>query len=215
MKTTLLLFSLFLSIVSIAKTEDPLTVEQDGLTVEVVDFEDGDKLKLFEVETGDHILSKSYAVIDLSQLPVGSYLLENNQGKSIVINRLEEELKIDGAVVATGDDFIVATDSVEVEVNEEEVTVEEEVAQLYINTQKNLLSIERVGDVITVLDFEEGDKIKLFEVKDDIHVLSKTTNVVDLSLLPAGEYLLENSNGDSVVVEKFMDVEYENSLADM
>lgn len=214
MKTITLIFSLFLSIVSIAKTDNPLTVEQEGLIVEVVDFEDGDKLKLFEVETGDHILSKSYARIDLSQLPVGSYLLENNQGKSIIIDRLEEELKIDGAIIASNEEFIVA-DSNQVVVDEE-IDVNEEVAELYANTHKNLLSIHREGDIITVLNFEEGDKIKLFEVEDDIHVLSKTTNVIDLSLLAAGQYLLEDSNGNSVVIEKYENVaQEENSIATM
>ncbi len=214
MKTITLIFSLFLSIVTIAKTDNPLTVEQEGLTIEVVNFEEGDKLKLFEVETGDHILSKSYARIDLSQLPVGSYLLENNQGKSIIIDRLEEELKIDGAIIAANEDFVVA-DANE-DVVSEIMDVNEEVAQIYANAHRNLLSIHREGDLITVLDFEEGDKIKLFEVVDTIHVLSKTTNVVDLSLLPAGQYVLENDKGFSVVIEKFENVEQEeNSLATM
>ncbi len=213
MKLITLFFSLFLSIVCLANTEGPLAVEQEGLTVEVVDFEEGDKLKLFEVETGDHILSKSYGRIDLSQLPVGSYLLENNQGKSIIIDRLEEELKIEGAIMVTHNDFVVE-DSQEGQFIED-VNVEEEVAQLYENSQRSLLSIQREGDVITVLGFEEGDKLKLFEVKDTIHVLSKTTNMVDLSLLPVGVYLLENNKGDSVVVEKYMDIEYENNLAEM
>ncbi len=213
MKLVTLIFCLLLSIVSVANTENPLAVEQEGLTVEVVDFEEGDKLKLFEVETGDHILSKSYGRIDLSQLPVGSYLLENNQGNSIIIDRLEEELKIEGAIVSVQDEFLVE-DSQEGELMNE-VSVEEEVAQLYINSQKNLLSINREGDVITVLDFEEGDKIKLFEVVDTIHVLSKTTNIIDLSLLSAGQYLLENSNGDSIIIEKFANVDYESTLADM
>ncbi len=214
MKLITLFFSLFLSIICLANTEDPLTVEQEGLIVEVLDFEEGDKLKLFEVETGDHILSKTYGRIDLSQLPVGSYLLENNQGKSIIIDRLEVELKIEGAIIKLAGDDVLVEDSQESQ-SIEEVNVEEEVVQLYENSQRALLSIQRDGDIITVLDFEEGDKIKLFEVKDTIHVLSKTTNVVDLSLLPVGIYVLENSKGDSVVVEKYIDIEYENNLAEM
>ena len=96
MKVIALIFSLFLSISIFANADNTLAVYQDGLAVEVVDFEEGDKLKLFEVETGDHILSKSYSRIDLSQLPIGSYLLENNQGQSIVINRQEEDtLRVD------------------------------------------------------------------------------------------------------------------------
>ena len=65
---------------------------------------------------------------------------------------------------------------------------------------------------MTVLDFEEGDVIKLFEVKNTVHILSKTINVVDLSQLPAGIYFLENNKGESVVLEKFLD---NDQVADM
>ncbi len=213
MKLVALIFSLFLSLSILANNENDLTVEQDGLIVEVIDFEDGDKLKLFEVETGDHILSKSYARIDLSQLPVGSYLLENNQGQSIIIDRLEEELMIDGAIIAEADDFLTEEKTVEENYVAEEVAVdqevniEEEFVKYHIESQKNLLSIHREGNMITVIDFEEGDKLKLFEVKDTIHVLSKTTNVIDLSQLPVGVYVLENNKGNSVIVEKFTEVQ--------
>ncbi|GAA4277777.1 hypothetical protein [Aquimarina mytili] len=220
MKTTALLFSLFLSISVFASDDNSHIVEQDGLIVEVVDFEEGDKLKLFEAETGDHILSKSYSSIDLSQLPLGSYILENNQGKSVIIDRMEEELIIEGAVVIAGESYLSDEGREEnypieeVAINEE-VNVEQEFVQSYVDSQKNLLSIKREGDIITVVDFEEGDKLKLFEVKDTIHVLSKTTNVIDMSQLPVGVYMLENNNGDSVVVEKYLDIEYEENLAEM
>ncbi|MDH7444435.1 hypothetical protein [Aquimarina sp. 2201CG14-23] len=213
MKVTALIFSLLLSISIFANTDSELAVYQDGLTVEVVDFEDGDKLKLFELETGDHILSKSYSRIDLSQLPVGSYLLENSAGKSIIIDRLEEELMIDGAVVMQDEEFALDGDA-EIALEEnEEINAEEESIESYVGSQKNQLAIQREGSVIVVLDFEEGDKLKLFEVKDTIHVLSKTTNVIDLSQLPVGVYLLENSKGDSVIVEKF--TEAQNSVTDL
>ncbi|WP_299315421.1 hypothetical protein [uncultured Aquimarina sp.] len=207
MKVIALIFSLFLSISIFANADNTLAVYQDGLVVEVVDFEEGDKLKLFEVETGDHILSKSYSRIDLSQLPIGSYLLENNQGQSIVINRQEEKLMIEGAVVLQEEEFVVGGGTEIVldengEINAEEVTIEN-----YISPKENQLAIEREGSLVIVLDFEEGDKLKLFEVKDTIHVLSKTTNVIDLSQLPVGVYLLENSKGDSVIVEKFTEAQ--------
>ncbi|WP_299261353.1 hypothetical protein [uncultured Aquimarina sp.] len=213
MKVIALIFSLFLSISIFANADNTLAVYQDGLAVEVVDFEEGDKLKLFEVETGDHILSKSYSRIDLSQLPIGSYLLENNQGQSIVINRQEEKLMIEGAVVLQEEEFVVGGGTEIVldengEINAEEVTIEN-----YISPKENQLAIEREGSLVIVLDFEEGDKLKLFEVKDTIHVLSKTTNVIDLSQLPVGVYLLENSKGDSVIVEKF--TEAQSSVTDL
>jgi len=214
MKVTALIFSLFLSISIFANDDSKLTVHQDGLTVEVLDFQEGDKLKLFDFETGDHILSKSYSQIDLSQLPVGSYLLENNEGKSIVIDRQEEQLMIDGAVILEEEEFTIEADDQIVQVEEnEEANVEQEFISDYINPNKNQLSIERDGDVIVVVDFEDGDKLKLFEVKDTIHVLSKTTNVVDLSQLPVGLYVLENSKGDSVIVEKF--TETQGTLTDI
>lgn len=211
MKVTALIFSLFLSLTIFANEDNKLTVQQDGMTIEVLNFEDGDKLKLFELESGDHILSKSYSFIDLSQLPIGSYLLENNEGKSVIIDRQEEELIIDGAVVSIEEDFVVEADSELV--GEEVVNVEEEFINTYVNKNDNLLAIERNGDVIEVIDFEDGDKLKLFEVKDTVHVLSKTTNVIDLSQLPVGLYVLENSKGASVIVEKF--IESQNTLTDL
>ncbi|WP_299184514.1 hypothetical protein [uncultured Aquimarina sp.] len=214
MKVIALIFSLFLSLIISANEDNKLTVHMDGLTVEVLNFEEGDKLKLFELETGDHILSKSYSLIDLSQLPVGSYLLENNAGKSLVINRQEEELMIDGAVILQEEEFIVEDDAQLADVSgDEEMNVEKDFINNYVNSNQNLLNIEREGDVIVVLDFEDGDKLKLFEVKDTIHVLSKTTNEIDLSQLPVGLYILENSKGDSVVVEKF--IETQATLTDL
>ncbi|WP_027395496.1 hypothetical protein [Aquimarina latercula] len=214
MKVIALIFSLFLSLIISANEDNKLTVQMDGLTVEVLNFEEGDKLKLFELETGDHILSKSYSLIDLSQLPVGSYLLENNEGKSLVINRQEEELMIDGAVILQEEEFIVGDDAQFADVTgDEEMNVEKDFINNYVNSNQNLLNIERQGDIIVVVDFEEGDKLKLFEVKDTIHVLSKTTNEIDLSQLPVGLYILENSKGDSVVVEKF--IETQATLTDL
>ncbi|SHJ55247.1 hypothetical protein [Aquimarina spongiae] len=205
MKLIPCIFSLFLFLNSYANISDgDLKVEKDGLVVVVLDFEEGDKIKLFEIETGEHILSKTHSEIDLSQLPIGSYLLENNEGQSVVIDRMEEELKVDGAINAIHNDFLLERDSARAMVPAE-IDVEQEYMHYYDNAETNLLAITREGDVITVQDFEEGDKIKLFEVKNTVHVLTKTTNFVDLSQLPAGVYVLENDRGDSVVVEKFVD----------
>ncbi|MHA7058200.1 hypothetical protein ACWGOQ_0013340 [Aquimarina sp. M1] len=213
MKVTALVCSLFLSLSIFANNDDELSVYQDGLIVEVADFEDGDELKLFELETGVHILSKSYSRVDLSQLPLGSYLLENNKGASIVIDRLEEELIIDDAAIAQEKEFVIdETDDIVLE-NNEEVHTEEVPAEEYITPKDNQLAIQREGSIVVVLDFEEGDKLKLFEVKDTVHVLSKTTNVIDLAQLPVGVYLLENNRGDSVIVEKY--TESQNSVTDL
>jgi len=207
MRLTVFIFSLFFFLNNYANNDDQtLSVEKDGLVVIVLDFEEGDKIKLFELETGDHILSKTYSQIDLSQLPVGSYLLENSYGKSVVINRLEEELNVDGAIETIHNDFLVEMDSKKA-LMPAEIDVEQEFIHYYDKTQTNLLAITREGDMITVVDFEEGDKIKLFELKNTVHILSKTTNYVDMSQLPEGVYVLENGNGDSVVIEKYSEDE--------
>ena len=92
-------------------TDLSLEVEKEGLIVSVVNFEEGDKIKLFDVESGDHILSKTHSDIDLSQLPVGLYLLENTHGQSVVIERFEEEIKIDGVLETINNDFVLDLDS--------------------------------------------------------------------------------------------------------
>ncbi|MBG6132437.1 uncharacterized protein YkuJ [Aquimarina sp. EL_43] len=205
MKSIACFFSLFLFLTSYANDLDQtLQVEKEGLVVVVVDFQDGDKIKLFEVESGDHILSKTHGEIDLSQLPMGSYLLENNQGESVVIVRMEEDINIEGAIENVESNFVVEYDSERVDMPSE-VNVEEEFVHYYENSETNLLEITREGNFVTVVNFEEGDKIKLFEVKNTVHILSKTTNFVDLSQLPVGVYVLENNRGESVVVEKYVD----------
>ncbi|GGX08911.1 hypothetical protein [Aquimarina muelleri] len=205
MRSIAYFFSLFLFLNSYANgLGQSLQVEKEGLIVVVIDFQEGDKLKLFEVESGDHVLSKTRGQIDLSQLPMGAYLLENSIGESIVIQRLEGEVIIEGGIVDNEEqDFVVEEDSKRLYMSSE-TTVEQEYIQYYENEETNLLEIIREGDIVTVVDFEVGDKIKLFEVKNTVHVLSKTTNYIDLSQLPTGVYVLENNKGESVIVEKFL-----------
>jgi len=182
--------------------ENVLKVEKEGSVVMVVDFQEGDKIKLFEVSTGDHVLSKTHGEIDLSQLPLGSYLLENNEGESIVIDYLEDGVFIEGAEEMIKEDFVLSHDSERT--YSKVVSNEEEYINYYDeNYRTEILEIEREGDLIKVIDFKEGDKIKLFEVKNTVHVLTKTTEIVDLSQLGEGAYLLENNRGQSVVIEKF------------
>ncbi|MDY8134103.1 hypothetical protein [Aquimarina sp. 2201CG5-10] len=177
--------------------DDTLRIERDGLVVSVVDFQEGDKLKLFEVESGDHILSKTRGQIDLSMLPVGKYLLENSEGKSVVIEKTNEALVLEEAL---GDEYVVSDSERDMNGSAD---LAEELGNYYVNSESNILNIEREGDIITVVDFAEGDKIKLFEVKYTVHILSKSVGIVDLSQLPVGKYVLENNKGESIVVEKF------------
>ncbi|SEL81258.1 hypothetical protein SAMN04487910_3331 [Aquimarina amphilecti] len=210
MRALIFIFSLFfLTNLNARFEDDDLQIAREGLVIVVVDFKDGDKIKMFEVETGDHILSKTRGQIDLSQLPSGRYLLENNKGKSVVIEKSEDDIVIEKEL---GTEYIVEYDSESM--SGDNITVEEELEEYYLQSELNPLAITRNGDVITVSDFLEGDKIKLFEMIGKIHVLSKTTEVVDLTQLSTGKYILENDRGQSVVVEKFdVDLEFTETVA--
>lgn len=200
MKIVLLVFTLFWGVTASANNDDVLEVEKDGLVVNVVDFKDGDKIKLFEAETGEHILSKSIGQIDLSMLPNGKYLLENNEGKSVIIERTGDEIIVEDMLT---DEYVVEKDSDIIQ--EEQIAMEKQLERFYHQGSSKILSIAREGDIVTVLDFQEGDEIKLFEVKDTVHILSKTEGFVDLSQLPVGVYFIENNRGESVIVEKLVD----------
>ncbi|WP_299213899.1 hypothetical protein [uncultured Aquimarina sp.] len=210
MRTLAFIFSLLFFTNLNARIEDNnLEIAREGLVVVVVDFKEGDKIKLFEVETGDHILSKTRGQIDLSQLPSGKYLLENNEGKSVVIEKTDFDIVIEEEL---GTEYIVEVDSDSMPVND--MSVEEELEEYYLTSEVNPLAITRDGDLITVVDFEEGDKIKLFEVVDKVHILSKTTKLVDLTQLPTGKYILENDRGQAVMIEKFdVELQYEDTVA--
>lgn len=204
MRALALIFGLFFFInLNAASGEDSLQIVRDGFVIIVVNFNEGDKIKLFEVETGDHVLSKTRGEIDLSQLPSGKYLLENNEGKSAIVEKTDFDIVVEEEL---GTDFIVANDCDRAVPND--LTIEEELEEIYIRSEVNPLHIEREGDLVTVIDFEEGDKIKLFEVVGKIHVLTKTTKLVDLMQLTPGKYIIENNKGQSTVVEKF-DIEFE------
>ncbi|AXT53283.1 hypothetical protein D1818_21550 [Aquimarina sp. BL5] len=210
MRTLAFIFGLLFFTNLNARIEDNnLEIAREGLVVVVIDFKEGDKIKLFEVETGDHILSKTRGQIDLSQLPSGKYLLENNEGKSVVIEKTDFDIVIEEEL---GTEYIVEVDSDRMPVNN--MSVEEELEEYYLTSEVNPLSITRDGDLITVMDFEEGDKIKLFEVVDKVHILSKTTKLVDLTQLPTGKYILENDRGQAVMIEKFdVELQYEDTVA--
>lgn len=201
MRTVTTIFCLLLALNVFSNSEDGnLQITRDGNVIIIVNFQEGDKIKLFEANTGDHILSKSYGEIDLSQLPQGEYLLENNKGKSIIIEKLDAENYIERPLENT---FEVTDANVEVETLETEEVLED---NSYTVSNARILDIEREGDMITVVDFKDGDEIKLFEVETTTHVLSKTRGTVDLSQLPAGKYILENNEGKTVVLEKYDDV---------
>ncbi len=197
MKALLYIFCLLFLNLSYAKNEDNnLQITRQGLTVVVVNFKEGDKIKLFEVETGDHVLSKTRGELDLSQLPSGAYLLENNEGKSVVIEKTDDDIIFDEEL---GTEYVVQDSEVGVI---KDITLGKELEDFYIRRETNPLYIERDGDLVIVTDFEEGDVIKLFELKNTVHVLSKTVGVVDLSQLPSGKYVLENNKGQSVIINK-------------
>lgn len=199
MKTKLLFLSLLLSAHIFATDNEDLNVEKKGLSIEVVDFEDGDKLKLFEINTGDHVLSKSYSQVDLSQLPEGTYLLEDNHGKSIQIDKKADALYIDESLVSYQEKVEFVTDA--------EFATEEEIATMHRELGKSsgeagrFLEVQRIGNIIKVLNFETGDKLKLFQIKDNTHILTKTIDTIDLSDLPHGSYLLENKKGLTAIIE--------------
>jgi len=164
MRALALIFGLFFfTNLSAFSEDDNLQIVRDGFIIVVVNFDEGDKIKLFEVETGDHILSKTRGEIDLSQLPSGKYLLENSKGKSTVIEKTDFDIVVEEEL---GTDFIVDHDCDTAVPND--ITVEEELEEIYVRSEVNPLHIEREGDLITVIDFVEGDKIKLFEVIDFI-----------------------------------------------
>ncbi|MHA7058208.1 hypothetical protein ACWGOQ_0013380 [Aquimarina sp. M1] len=210
MRTLAFIFGiLFFTNVNARIEDDNLQIAREGFVVVVVDFKDGDEIKLFEVETGAHILSKTRGQIDLSQLPTGKYLLENNEGKSVVIEKTDDDILIEEEL---GAEYVVESDSESMSISD--MTVEQELEEYYLSSEVNPLEITRDGDLITVVDFEYGDKIKLFEMIGKIHVLSKTTKVVDLTQLAAGKYILENDRGQAVVIEKLhVDMQYEDTVA--
>ena len=197
-KITLLSILFVLSLHLFANEDMILQVLTEGYSVTVIEFEDGDVIKLFDVASGDHILSKTHNYIDLSQLPSGEYLLENSKGQSTIIQRLELDLfVIEERVLGT--DYVV-TDTIEHDENNGD-TSEVEMASLLSSSDP--LKITRVGSTITVNDFHEGDKIKLFEIKNTVHILTKTTNKIDLSQIAPGKYFIENStNGRIAIVSK-------------
>ncbi len=202
MKNLVLFFCVFfLTNLQARLIDDSLEVVKEGLVITVMNFEEGDKIKLFELESGDHILSKSRGELDLSQLPIGQYLLENNKGESVIIEKTEFDITFDKEL---GTDYMVTNDSQLVVSTD--LNLEEELENYYGASNLNTLEVIREGDLVTVIDFEEGDVIKLFEVKDTVHVLSKTIGVVDLSQLPSGKYLLENDKGQFTIIEKFDNV---------
>jgi len=199
MKLLTLFFGLLLSLYMFAIDNDThLEIVKEGLTVIVVDFEDGDKLKLFEFHTGVHILTKTSDQIDLSLLPKGKYLLENNRGLATVIEKSNQDLHI---IKELDDSYMVDQDSERIA--NDSTSLKDKIKNFYKNIHDNLLAIKREGDKITVEDFVRGDTIKVFELKNTVHVLTKTESFVDLSQLPDGVYFIENQRGDAVLVEKF------------
>ncbi len=205
-KNTLTILS-FLFVFSFAfatdNKEKELEIQTEGYIVTVLDFRDGDEIKLFEAETGVHILSKTRDYIDLSQLPNGLYVIENANGKSTTIERTEIELYVAPPLDSS---YIVTEDASEK--TEDEETLEE----LSLLKNRQAIDIKQEGNIITVLNFEEGDVIKLFEIKNTVHVLTKSTGVIDLTLLEPGKYFIENKKGAVAFIEKLANEEEQNTV---
>ncbi|MDH7444442.1 hypothetical protein [Aquimarina sp. 2201CG14-23] len=90
MKKLLLIFSLFCATVLFGNnwSDEDLIVSRNGDIITVVDFKDGDKVKLFELRTGKIITYKTKrGIFDLSQLPIGKYLLIDKKGRKVVVEK--------------------------------------------------------------------------------------------------------------------------------
>ncbi|SEL81227.1 hypothetical protein SAMN04487910_3330 [Aquimarina amphilecti] len=77
------------------------------------------------------------------------------------------------------------------------------------NGNDESLIVKRTGNIITVVDFKDGDKVKLFELRTGRIITYKTKRgIFDLSQLPAGKYLLVDKDGRKVIVEKLSNPEF-------
>lgn len=71
---------------------------------------------------------------------------------------------------------------------------------LFASTEKEELEIQQEGQVVTIVNFEEGSKIKVFETATGIHILSKKRGQVDLSQLPEGSYTIIDTYGRTIQI---------------
>ncbi|UZO79297.1 hypothetical protein NBT05_09970 [Aquimarina sp. ERC-38] len=191
-----IILSLAIPTLLFANTEkEALEVRQEGQIVTVTNFEEGNKIKVFETVSGVHVLSKKRGQIDLSQLPEGSYTIIDNSGRTVEVINTGEIVEID----ETTNEFLITEDAPLV-VENEDSTAEEQPLNDFTHYQP--LKIKQVDNSIEILDFTDGDIIKVFEFENDIHVLTKKYNVIDLSQLPSGKYYLKNNKRQIAVVEK-------------
>ncbi|MDY8134519.1 hypothetical protein [Aquimarina sp. 2201CG5-10] len=72
---------------------------------------------------------------------------------------------------------------------------------IYAKNEGNELKIKKTGKVINIIDFEEGAKIKLFELKTYDIVLVKTRGEIDFSQLPEGKYVLIDSSDKKIIID--------------
>ncbi|MBW1295568.1 hypothetical protein [Aquimarina litoralis] len=90
MKKLVLIFSLMYATVLFGNNgnDESLIVKRNGNIITVVNFKDGDKVKLFELRTGKIITYKTKrGIFDLSQLPEGKYLLINRDGRKVIVEK--------------------------------------------------------------------------------------------------------------------------------
>lgn len=193
--------------------DDDLKVRKEGNEVIIVNFKDGDKIKLFELETGYHILTKRRGRIDLSQLPNGKYKIVDNHGKYAEIEKTDLDIVTNDEPL--GSDFVVEEDAPLYNGDEDEVDTAEELELYYYMLEFNPLEIEQEGNMVTILDFEAGDIIKVFEFQSKNHVITKYEHFLDLTSLPEGRYLLENNHNQIAVVERIEIIEEDQEQSDV
>jgi len=74
--------------------DERLEIVHTGSIIQVVDFQEGDTLRLFEFATADIVVKKTYGEIDFFQLAEGRYVLENTTGESVLIEYLNGTIEI-------------------------------------------------------------------------------------------------------------------------
>ncbi len=73
---------------------EKLEISHTGSIVNIVDFQEGDTLRLFEFTTADIVLKKTYGEIDFFQLAEGRYVLENTEGKKVLIEYTHGNIEV-------------------------------------------------------------------------------------------------------------------------
>ena len=173
--------------------KNKLVIQQDDKVVTVLNFKEGDTLKLYEQVSNLHVLTSVSNKIDLSNLPVNNYYLVDHLGRKANLSN--------GVVNISEEEKYNNSESEKNENVNNNWTVAKVPELLGVNYNGNL-KIKKDNNFIEVLDFKEGENLKLFELNGFVHVLTKSRKVIDFSQLNSGKYLLENSDtGNNILIE--------------